>query len=132
MKYILIIALLFVTLYAEKQKVTIGAGPFFQTQPYANVDTKVIPSPVIFFDNELFYVRWTRIGVYFLGEKNDDFSWALSLTLQPRSYGYDSSDIFGMNEREETFEGGLALSLKKDAIFAEFLILHDLLNKHQF
>lgn len=130
MKYLLIITLLFSILYADKQKLTLGAGPFFQTQPYINVDTKVIASPVIFFDNELFYIRWTRVGMYFLGEKNDDFSWALSLTMQPRSYGYDSSDIIGMDKREETFEGGLALSLKKDAMYVEFLALHDLLNKH--
>lgn len=130
MKYLLIITLLLITLYADKQKVTIGAGPYFQTQPYINVDSKIIASPVIFFDNELFYVRWTRVGVYFLGKKDDDFSWALSLTIQPRSYGYDSSDIIGMDKREETFEGGLALSIKKDTIYAEFLVLHDLLNKH--
>ncbi|MDQ7062583.1 MAG: MipA/OmpV family protein [Sulfurimonas sp.] len=132
MRFILLIFLAFSQIFANdtKQEVTIGAGPFAQTQPYVNVDAKIIASPVLFFDNELFYIRWSRAGVYFLGDKQDDFSWAFSLTLQPRVYGYESSDILGMDKREETWEGGLALSAKKEDAYIEIMILNDLLNKY--
>ena len=42
MKYLLVIILLCLSLTAEetqkKQKVTVGLGPFVQTQPYKNLD----------------------------------------------------------------------------------------------
>ena len=130
MKYIMTLILIFTTsLLAQKQEITIGAGAYIQSQPYANVDTVVLPSPVIFFDNEVFYVRWTRLGLYFLGEKTDDFSWGLSLTAQPRPFGYESSDITGMNERKDSWEGGIALSLQKNDAYLEVMLLNDLLNR---
>ena len=121
MKQILLLILVISTLFSseDKQKITIGAGPYFQTQPYAGVDTIVLPSPVIFFDNEVFYIRWSRAGLYFLGERNEDFSWGLSLTVQPRVYGYDSNDIQGMQKRENTWEGGLAFSAKSGDAYIE-------------
>ncbi len=132
MKQILLLILVISTLFSseDKQKITIGAGPYFQTQPYAGVDTIVLPSPVIFFDNEVFYIRWSRAGLYFLGERNEDFSWGLSLTVQPRVYGYDSNDIQGMQKRENTWEGGLAFSAKSGDAYIEVMALNDLLNKY--
>lgn len=129
---LLLILLLVVTslLSSDKTKITLGLGPYIQTQPYTNVDAIVVPSPVIFFDNELFYVRWTRFGVYFLGDKNDDFSWGLSLTAQPRTYGYDASDIAGMDKRETSFEGGIAFSLQKQDTWFEMMALTDVLDRH--
>ena len=131
MKYILSLLLLFSTLFSsEKQEITVGMGAYVQTQAYANVDSIVLPSPVVFFDNGLFYVRWTRVGVYFLGEKNDDFSWGFSLTAQPRPFAYESSDIPGMNERKDTWEGGLAFSAKTGNTYIEIMALNDLLGRY--
>jgi len=132
MKYILILLLTFLTLDAqeEDQKVTIGAGPYFQTQPYNNVDNIVLASPVIFFDNEVVYIRWSRGGLYFLGESKDDYAWAFSLTAQPRVYGYESSDIAGMHERKNTWEGGLAFSAKTDEAYIEIMALTDILDRY--
>ena len=132
MKYILLLIFVISSLLSneEKQKITIGAGSYFQTQPYAGVNTIVLPSPVVFFDNDLFYVRWSRAGVYFLGDKTQDFSWGLSFTVQPRVYGYDSNDIQGMDKRENTWEGGLAFSAKKGDAYIEVMALNDLLNKY--
>lgn len=49
MKNFIILILLFVNLFAtEKQKITIGAGPYIQIQPYQDVDNILLPSPVIF------------------------------------------------------------------------------------
>ncbi len=135
MKYILILLLILSQLTAKdkQQEVTIGAGAYMQTQPYKNVDAIVLPSPVIFFDNGVAYVRWTRVGVYFLGDKQDDFSWGFSLTAQPRTYGYKSSDssyLAGMDERKTSFEGGLAFSTQLDKTYLEIMALTDILDRH--
>jgi len=135
MKYILIVFLLFSTLYAEeeKQKVTIGLGPYFQTQPYKNTDAIFIPSPVIFFDNSLFYIRWSRAGMYFLGDRGDLVSWGFSLTIQPRTFGYipeETESLKGMNERETTFEGGIAFSASYKEMYIEMMLLTDILDRH--
>ncbi len=129
MKTVFVLLLLVSSLFA--QKLTLGAGPYVQTQPYKDVDAIIIPSPVVFFDNGIFYVRWTRLGMYFLGEKNNDFSWGFSLTLQPRPYGYEASDseaLNGMDKRKNTWEGGLAFSMQKKTTFFEVMLLNDLLN----
>jgi len=135
MKYILVLLLVLSTLNAaeSKQKVTIGAGPYFQTQPYKDAQTIFIPSPVIFFDNSLFYVRWSRAGVYFLGDKKDNYMWGFSVTAQPRPNGYKASDspyLTGMDTRENTLEGGLAFSAQYDDIYIEVMALTDLLDRY--
>jgi len=135
MKILLILTLLFSYMYAnEKQKVTVGLGPYIQSQPYYGVDNIVVPSPVIFFDNGIFYVRWSRAGLYFLGEKGDKFSWGFSLTAQPRPFGYkasDSSTLAGMDERKNTFEGGIAFSASYEKEkYIEIMLLTDMLERH--
>lgn len=136
MKYIIILLLILSHLNAEdkKQELTIGAGAYMQTQPYKDVDAILLPSPVVFFDNSIVYMRWTRIGVYFLGDKQDNYSWAFSLTAQPRPYGYKASDskyLTGMDERKSSFEGGLAFSYKADKTHFEILALTDILDRHE-
>ena len=131
MKYILIL-LLFLNLNAaeEKQKLTIGFGPYIQTQPYENVDDILLPSPVFFYDDGLFYIRWSRAGVYFLGDKQDDYAWGFSITTQPRTYGYEKDEILGMDERETTWEGGLAFSAKTDKAYIEVMALTDVMDRY--
>ncbi len=135
MRYILILLLLFLNLNAqeEKQKLTIGAGPYIQTQPYKDVDSIIIPSPVIFYDDGLFYIRWSRAGVYFLGSKQDDYMWGFSITAQPRTYSFiasDSETLTGMNERKTTWEGGLAFSATYHEAYIEIMVVHDLMNRY--
>jgi MipA family protein len=133
MRFLLTALLLFNVLYAQEQKVTIGVGPYIQTQPYKDTGPILVPSPVVFFDNSLFYVRWSRTGVYFLGDKEDEYAWGLSLTAQPRPYGYKASDsdyLRGMDTRENTIEGGLAFSGSYKDTYLEVMALTDLLDRH--
>ena len=136
MKYLLILSLFFFTLNAAdaKQKVTIGLGPYIQTQPYKQDTTPIlVPSPVIFFDNSLFYIRWSRFGMYFLGKKEKDFAWGFSITAQPRTYGYTSNEskaLEGMDERKTTFEAGIAFSATLDDKYIESMLLTDILRRH--
>ena len=137
MKYFVILMLLFLNLSAQqsKQNLTIGAGAFFQSEPYKGASTLVLPSPVIFFDNSVVYARWSRFGVYFLGDKKEDYSWGFSLTVQPRTLGYKSSDsdfLRGMSDRESTLEGGLAFSaISNKSTYIEVMLLADILNKYK-
>lgn len=120
-----------ITTLQTKQKVLIGAGPYVQSQPYDGADALLLPTPVIFFDNKLFYVRWTRVGLYFMGHSGDDFSWGASLNAQPRPFGYkaeDSTVLAGMDERKNSWEAGLSLAAEYKTVFAELLVLHDILD----
>ena len=136
MKLFLVILLLCFSLFAQekKQKVTIGGGVYSQTQPYKNTDPLVLPTPVIFFDNSLFYIRWSRAGIYFLGDKKDDYSWGFSLTVQPRTFCYKPSDskyLYGLDEKKSTWEGGLAFSATMDKAYIEVMALTDILDRYQ-
>jgi len=135
MKYFIIILLPLFTLLANdaKQKVTLGVGAYVQTQPYKDVTSIVVPSPVIFFDNSLFYVRWSRAGIYFLGDKNDDYAWGFSITAEPRPFGFkpsDSNAVKNLDERETSFEGGIAFSASMQEKYIEIMALTDLLREH--
>ena len=136
MKLVLLF-LIFVVTYLpaqEKQKLTLGFGPYVQSEPYKGADDLILPSPVIFYDNGIVYARWSRFGLYFLGEKKEDYAWGFSLTAQPRTLGYkasDSSYLAGMDERKSTFEGGLAFSASyQNAKYIEIMLLADMLNKY--
>jgi len=134
MKKCIILILIFVNLYAtQKQKITIGAGPYIQTQPYQDIENIFLPSPVIFFDNGLFYMRWSRGGVYFLGEKNEDYAWGFSITAQPRTNNYKASDsatLSGMSEKKSSIEAGLAISASVDKSYIEIMFLTDILDRY--
>jgi len=136
MKLFLVMLLLFSSILAEdkKQKVTIGAGVYTQTQPYKDVDNIVLPSPVIFYDNSVVYIRWSRAGLYFFGDKQDDYGWGFSLTLQPRTFGYKPSDsiyLKGLDEKKTTWEGGVAFSATMDKAYIEIMVLTDILNRYE-
>ena len=136
MRYILILLLLLVSAVTadEKQKLTLGAGIYTQSQPYKGADNLLLPSPVIFFDNSIVYARWSRFGVYFLGEKKEDYAWGFSLTTQPRTLGYKPSDslyLQGMDERKSTLEGGLAFSASyQKTKYIEIMLLADMLKTY--
>lgn len=108
----------------------VGAGPYVQTQPYQGADPIVLPTPVIFFDNRLLYVRWTRVGLYVYGKQN----WGISLTAQPRPWGYqaeDSEQLSGMAERLSNWEAGVAIGGKNQLGFAELTYFHDVQNRSE-
>ena len=117
---------------------TLGLGPYFQTQPYKGASAIVVPSPVIFYDNGIIYARWTRFGLYFYGHKaskkaGDDHSWGFSLTAQPRPNGYkpsDSSSLAGLDEKKTSFEGGLAFTIYGNDKYLEAMLLTDLLGRY--
>ena len=126
-----------------KDDIYIGVGPYMQTQPYRDADPVALASPVIFFDNSLFYIRWTRIGMYVLGDKGDEFSWGISLTAQPQIIGYYETDAFnsinsreptpilqGMDERLDSWEAGVAFSIEYHSLFSELLVLYDILDRY--
>ncbi|WP_345984895.1 MipA/OmpV family protein [Sulfurimonas sp. HSL-1656] len=138
MKKFFLLTLLPLLLFS-KDDVFIGGGPYFQTLPYKDADPVVLATPVIFFDNSLFYIRWTRVGMYFLGDSGETQSWGLSFTAQPQILGYyerraltqlnqrsKTPILQGMAERDSGWEGGLSAAYARGDFFAEFLIMHDI------
>ena len=78
-------------------------------------------------------MRWSRAGIYFLGDKGEDFSWGFSLTAQPRTFGHETKDIteyVGLDARETTIEGGLAFSALYHDTYLEVMLLTDVLDRH--
>ncbi|WP_345992028.1 MipA/OmpV family protein [Sulfurimonas sp. HSL-1716] len=133
MRFFLLLFILFFHLIADDKKTPlfIGAGPYIQTQPYKGADAIIVPSPVIFFDNGIFYVRWTRVGLYLFGNSKDNFNWGISLTAQPRPFGYKSSDsaILEDMNRDSSFEAGPALDVEYKNTFFSAVFFHDILNR---
>ena len=113
---------------SSEKRAYLGAGPYIQSQPYEDADAFAVASPVVFFDNRRFYMRWMRLGMYVLG--GDD--WGLSVTAQPVPLHYDASDspvLAGMEDRENSWEAGLAISGENELGFAELSLFHDILGK---
>ncbi|MEA1917474.1 MAG: MipA/OmpV family protein [Campylobacterota bacterium] len=133
MKKLLLAILVTLSLNAG-DNVVVGAGVYSHTQPYKGMGEKVIPTPVFFFDNALFYARWAQFGVYFLGDKKDDLSWGFSLTAQPNPYGYSSSDssyLIGMEDRKSSWEGGIDFIMESKKGWFELTYFHDILGVTQ-
>ena len=138
MKKLLGLLLLFFALSLMAEDLTIGAGPYFQTQPYKGASAIVVPSPVVFYDNGIVYARWTRFGLYFYGHKankeaGEAYSWGFSLTAQPRPNGYKPSDsdaLNGLDEKKTSFEGGLALTIFGNEKYLEAMLLTDMLGRY--
>ena len=135
MRYLLILLLFFGFLNADedKQSVTIGFGPYIQSQPYQDTADIIVPSPVIFYDNGIVYIRWSRAGIYFLGNKTDDYAWGFSLTAQPRPNGYaptDSASLTGLDEKYSSLEAGLAFSATIGDAYMETMLLTDVLDRY--
>jgi len=136
MRHIFIFLLLLTAIVSaeSKQKLTLGFGPYIQSEPYKGASNLIVPSPVIFYDNGVVYARWSRFGLYFLGEKQKEYAWGFSLTLQPRTLGYKASDsayLKGMGERKSTFEGGLAFSASyQNSKYIEIMLLADMLKNY--
>ncbi len=127
MRLLLLLCTILLRLLASEQSIAVGAGPYLQTQPYQGADPFLLPSPVIFLEYEVLYIRWSRAGVYFAGGEH----WGASVMIQPRTFGYradDASILEGMARRKRSWEGGLSLAAKNDHGFVEFCYLHDLLN----
>ena len=136
MKKLFTLILMSLSLLAED--LTLGAGPYFQTQPYNGASTIIVPSPVIFYDNGIVYARWTRFGLYFYGHKankeaGETYSWGFSLTAQPRPNGYKPSDsqaLEGLEEKKTSMEGGLAFTIYGNNTYLEAMLVTDLLDRY--
>ncbi len=102
-------------------------GSYIQSQPYKKADPLILPSPVVFLESKPFYIRWSQLGVYFMGGEN----WGASLIAQPRPYGYEahnSAQLRGMAERKSSWEGGISFAAKNDYAYVQIAYLHDLLD----
>ena len=135
MRYLFLLVLILFQLEAQEEKfpLTIGLGAYIESQPYKGVKSHILPSPIVFYDNKVFYARWSRIGLYFLGNSYNNYSWAFSVTAQPRPNNYQNTDsdiLIGMNNKKSSLEAGLAFSATFNDAYIESMFLHDILNRY--
>lgn len=125
------------------ERLIVGGGPYLQTRPYMGADPVALFSPVIFYNETPFYVRWTWVGVYVLGEQGEEASRGASLTLEPMIPGdYTAATLTdlhprkktavlaGLEERPSSWEGGLALSAERGDLYGEVMVLQDVLGRN--
>lgn len=142
MKRVALLLYLYTSLFGA-DRLIVGGGPYLQTQPYKGADPVALFSPVIFYNETPFYVRWTRVGVYVLGEQGEEASWGASLTLEPMILGdYAAAtltDLYprkktavlaGLEERPSSWEGGLALGAQRGDLYGEVMVLQDVLGRN--
>lgn len=84
----------------------IGGGAFVQTQPYAGVDTKVYPAPVVAYEGERLYVRSAIVGYRLITGEGV----SIGPQVEPRVQGYSADDspfLSGMHDRHWSIDGGV-------------------------
>ncbi len=108
----------------------VGIGVMYETSPYKGADDEVMPVPMVMGEYKNFFIEGTEFGYKII--KNDD--WELSAILGPRMDGYeasDSTDLAGMKERKNSFDGGAKLEWDAKIFELEVSVLADLANNHQ-
>ncbi len=110
-------------------KGVLGVGVLVDTQPYKDVDPKAWPVPLASLEYKNFWIDGRVFGYRLLGEGN----WKLSVAGKPRLMGYhsnDSSTLYGMEDREGSFDGGGRFSWESEMFDLKVMVLSDLGGKH--
>lgn len=113
----------------SKRKVFVGAGAIVSSKPYRGVDPKIYPVPMFGYEGERFYLRGVGGGYRLLHKGR----WSFGPVLQPRFDGYeedDSRDLAGMDDRDLTLDGGVAMTWRTNRGLLGVSWVTDLLGKH--
>ncbi len=117
---------------AQEERVILGAGLRYSTQPYTDVDEDFNAVPLIIGRYKDFYSDGTSFGYIFRELKQANLE--LSAVLKPRFMGYhsdDSATLAGMEDREWSLDGGLRVAWDNDYFLLKLTGLADLTNEHQ-
>jgi outer membrane protein len=110
--------------------VSIGAGVVFWPTPYEDVDTKVFPIPIGSLRYGRLWIEGVRLGYRVFGGRGG----GLDVFARPRFDGFDPDDggvLAGMDEREESVEAGLALSLRRQHFEVRLSATADVLDRNE-
>lgn len=113
------------------ESVILGAGAYYATSPYVDIDEDVSPFPIIIAEYERFYIDGRKVGLLLA---DDGESLKFSAILAARLQGYDADDspfLAGMNNRYASVDGGLRLEWENDLCLLNLSFETDLFNNHQ-
>lgn len=108
----------------------LGGGGFVQTQPYAGVDARVYPAPVVAYEGKRFYVRSAIVGYRLLSENG----LMIGPLVQPRVEGFkedDSPFLHGMRDRNWSVDGGVNIEAATPVGLLGVSIVSDLLGRNR-
>lgn len=112
------------------QEVILGAGVYYATSPYIDVDEDLAPIPLVIAEYGRWYIDGSKVGFLF----TDEGAVKLSAVLAPRFQGYEDDDsrvLSGMDDRDWSLDGGMRLEWKNNLCVLNLAGLADLLNTHQ-
>ncbi len=115
-------------LIEEATTLHLGGGAFVQTQPYAGVDTKLYPAPVVAYEGERLYVRSAIVGYRIIRENG----LMIGPQVQPRVEGFkedDSPFLRGMRDRNWSVDGGVNIEAVTPIGLLGVSIVSDLLGR---
>lgn len=107
----------------------LGPGVVVTDKPYAGMDTKVYPIPLMRFICGQFYISGGTAGYRLLADE----SWTFDVVGKWRFDGYDdddSSDLKGMHDRRQTIDLGCEFSVFGDWGALNTVFLTDSLGRH--
>jgi len=110
----------------------LGAGVIYRDKTYRAYDDgeKAQAIPLIMWENENFFFR----GATFGWKAWSNESWEFAVIGEGRGDGYDSDDaniLTGMDDRDQTLDGGAYLAWKNGAWGVKATVVHDLAGKHE-
>ncbi len=108
----------------------VGGGAFVQTLPYAGVDTKVYPAPVVAYEGKHLYVRSAIVGYRIIAENG----LMIGPQVEPRVEGFkedDSPFLRGMRDRNWSVDGGVNIETATPVGLFGVSVMTDLLGRHR-
>ena len=114
----------------EATTLRVGGGGFVQTSPYAGVDARVYPAPVVAYEGERLYVRSAIVGYRIISEKG----LMIGPLVQPRIEGFkedDSPFLEGMQDRNWSVDGGVNIEAVTPVGLLGTSIVTDLLGRNR-
>ena len=114
----------------EATTLHVGGGGFVQTSPYAGVDARVYPAPVVAYEGERFYVRSAIVGYRIVS----DNGLMIGPLVQPRVEGFkedDSPFLEGMQDRNWSVDGGVNIEAVTPVGLLGTSIVTDLLGRNR-
>jgi outer membrane protein len=115
-------------LIEEATTLHVGGGAFVQTSPYAGVDARVYPAPVVAYEGERLYVRSAIVGYRIISENG----LMIGPQVQPRIEGFkedDSRFLEGMQDRNWSVDGGVNIEAATPVGLFGTSIVTDLLGR---
>jgi MipA family protein len=106
----------------------LGGGAFLQTEPYAGVDARIYPAPVVAYEGKHLYVRSAIVGYRIIAENG----LMIGPLVQPRVEGFqagDSSFLSGMEDRDWSVDGGVNIEAVTPVGLLGVSIVSDLLGR---